>query len=38
MSRSLLVKGAFLACIRLMVPLHHDNVIIIIMRVMLLIK
>ena len=35
MSRSLLVKVAFLACIRLIVPLYHDNVIIIIMRIML---
>jgi hypothetical protein len=38
MSRSLLVKVAFLACIRLIVPLYHDNVIIIIMRIMLLTK
>jgi hypothetical protein len=38
MSRSLLVKGAFLARIRPMVPLYHDNVIIFIMRIMSLIK
>jgi hypothetical protein len=38
MSRSLLVKGAFLACILLMVPIYHDNVIIIIMSIMLLVK
>jgi hypothetical protein len=38
MSRSLLVKVAFLACILLMVPIYHDNVIIIIMSIMLLVK
>jgi hypothetical protein len=38
MSRSLLVKVTFLACILLMVPIYHDNVIIIIMSIMLLVK
>jgi hypothetical protein len=38
MSRSLLIKVAFLACILLMVPIYHDNVIIIIMNIMLLVK
>jgi hypothetical protein len=38
MSRSLLVKVAFLACILLMVPICHDNVIIIIMSIMLPVK
>ena len=38
MSRSLLVKVAFLACILLMVPIYHDNVIIIIVSIMLLVN
>ncbi len=38
MSRSLLIKVAFLACILLMVPIYHDNVIMITMSIMLLVK